>query len=47
VFLGAKSPHRCRLPGEGGDAVYQPENTNFSSLIPWDAAEDRLEQCRM
>ena len=47
VFLGAKSPHRCRLPEEPHNATFHNPDINLTALIPWNVRDSRLSSCSM
>jgi len=46
VFLGAKAPHRCKLPEEFPNSSYNNPSLNLSSRIPWNSLDSRLSSCR-
>ena len=47
VFLGAKSPHRCRLAVEPHNASFHNPDLNLTALIPWNVRDSRLSSCSM
>ena len=47
VFLGAKSPHRCRLPEEAHNATFHNPDINLTARIPWHVRDNRPSYCSM
>lgn len=47
VFLGAKAPHRCKLPEEFPNASYHNPDINLTARIPWDDLDNKLSSCDM
>ena len=47
VFLGAKSPHRCRLPEEPHNASFHNPDINLTARIPWRVLDNRPSYCSM
>ena len=47
VFLGAKAPHRCKLPEEFPNASYHNPDINLTARIPWDDLDNKLSSCHM
>ena len=47
VFLGAKSPHRCRLPEEPYNASFHNPDINLTARIPWRVLDNRPSYCSM
>jgi len=47
VFLGAKAPHRCRLPEEFPNSTYNNPDVNLTASIPWNTLDNSLSSCKM
>lgn len=47
VFLGAKAPHRCKLPDEPHNTTFLNPEVNLTERIPWNDMDGRLSSCRM
>jgi len=47
VFLGAKAPHRCRLPEEFPNSTYNNPDLNLTASIPWNNLDNSLSSCKM
>ena len=47
VFLGAKAPHRCRLPEELPNSTFNNLDIDLESRIPWNSLDNRLSSCSM
>lgn len=47
VFLGAKAPHRCKLPEDFPNSTYDNPDVNLTSMIPWNKLDDSLSSCKM
>jgi len=47
VFLGAKAPHRCRVPDDLPNSTFDNPDLNLTSLIPWNKLDNSLSSCSM